>query len=346
MTAPLLAPSTPTEPTDPKPSCGAMSMEVWCFGAGGMAGSSLDDLVAHLDDETRVSWVDATGCDWSALDALTLRLGLTGAASRPDHRAHHRPRLEAFADHARATIIVPRLGERTLPVQEVIVLITDRFLVFAHDEPLAFRERVEERAAQHPRIVAADSAFLLFILLDEWLHEVEGITEDLDERIEDMEERAIRDTSEAFLDDLVDLKELGFDLSQTVDRHHAVFDAMLNPDFPFVAGEVVENHYRDLSRRFERRVSALKGGRDAINNALSIFSSSTAYRTNRIITLLTVISTVLMPMNVIFAFFGTNFVDLPLFTTPAFVIMWAAVVVVTALIVALLAKRGWLRDGL
>ena len=129
-----------------------------------------------------------------------------------------------------------------------------------------------------------------------------------------MEERAIRDTFDSFLDDVVDLKEL------------------------------VENHYLDLSRRFERRVTALRNGRGAIDNAINIFSSSTAQRTNRIITLLTIISAVLMPMTAIFAFWGTNSVDLPLFTTRMFSVMWAAVAVTTVPIIVVLVRKGWLRQ--
>jgi magnesium transporter len=222
--------------------------------------------------------------------------------------------------------------------------VTDRFLISRHELPLPFGDRLDERAAQHPHLIAEDSAYLLFILLDEWLHEVEKVTEELDEQIEDMEERAIVDTSRSFLSDIVALKELGFDLYQAIDRHHAVFDATLNPDFPFVAGQMVENNYRDLSRRFDRRVAALSDGRAAINNAINIFTSSTAQRTNRIITLLTIISTVLMPMTAIFAFYGTNFEEPPLFTMRQFILMWAVVLATTVPIVVMLVRRGWLRQ--
>jgi len=221
----------------------AAAIDVWSFAAGAeMRVSSIDELAAALDDETQVSWADATGADPTALETLTRRLGLTGNGARHAHVAAPRPRLEPFSDHARAAIMIPTLEERSLSLVEVEVVITDRFLLFAHDQRLPFRARIEERAAQHPHLIAQDSAFLLFILLDEWLHEVEAITE-----------------------------ELAFDVFQTVDHHHAVLDAMLNPDFPFVSGEIVENHYRDLTRRFERWVSALRSGREAINNAVSIF---------------------------------------------------------------------------
>lgn len=334
----------PGATVSPQRSRGAERIEVWAFTAGsGMRASSVDELAAGLDDETRVSWVDVTGLTDPTLARLTARLGLAANGSRPSRDRRPHPRLEPFADHALAVILIPTLGQHSLSLVEVEVLITDRFLVFAHDEPLPFGTLIEERAARHPDLIAEDSAFLLFVLLDEWLRVVETITEELDERIEDMEERAIRDTSESFLDDLVDLKELGFDLSQAVDRHHAVFDAMLNPDFPFVAGEIVENHYRDLARRFERRVTAIRRGREAINNALGIFTSSTAHRTNRILMLLTMVSTILLPVTVIFSFFGTNFVDLPLFTTPMFILMWASVLAVILSILALFARSGMLR---
>jgi len=57
------------------------------------------------------------------------------------------------------------------------------------------------------------------------------------------------------------------------------------------------------------------------------------------------VSTVLLPMTVVFSFFGTNFVDLPLFTTPMFVLMWSVVTVVTATILTLFVRSGMLRKA-
>ena len=339
LRAPLDPTSSPAELRD------GVGIAVWSFREGtGMQRSSVAELSAGLLDEGIVTWVDVTGAGGS-LDALTHQLDLRGSGNRSTTRAAGpRPSLEALSDHALARVIVPRLAGQSLTLTEVEVVVTDRFLISRHEQPLPFGDRLDERAAQHPNLIAEDSAYLLFILLDEWLHEVETVTEELDEQIEDMEERAIVDTSRSFLKDIVALKELGFDLYQAIDRHHAVFDATLNPDFPFVAGATVENHYRDLSQRFERRVAALSDGRAAINNAINIFSSSTAQRTNRIITLLTIISTVLMPMTAIFAFYGTNFEEPPLFTMRQFVLMWAVVLTTTVPIVVMLVRRGWLRQ--
>ena len=90
---------------------------------------------------------------------------------------------------------------------------------------------------------------------------------------------------------------------------------MLNPNSPFVARELVENRRRDPTRRFERRVTALRNGREVINNAIASF-----------------------------ALYGMNVVNLPLFSTRMFAVMWAAVAVTTVPIIVVLLRNGWLRQ--
>ncbi len=159
-----------------------------------------------------------------------------------------------------------------------------------------------------------------------------------------MEERALTETSDTFLHDLVRFKRYAFALSQLADQHRPIFDAFLRPDFRWVEGKDVEEYYRDLHERLGRLSDALQGDKDAVNGAFDIYVSHMSHRTNNIMKTLTIVATVLLPASVILGFFGTNNIQgVPLLTQlPGFFLMLAAIAVISVAILLTFRSKGWL----
>jgi magnesium transporter len=132
-------------------------------------------------------------------------------------------------------------------------------------------------------------------------------------------------------------------LSQLADQHREVFGAFLKPDFPFVGRDDMPMYFRDLQERLSRLLDDLAGAKDAINGAFDIYVSHMTHRTNQIIKLLTVVSTVLLPTTVVLAFFGTQFKSMPgLYSPTAFVVMVAIILAMTSGILLAFYRKGWL----
>jgi Mg2+ and Co2+ transporter CorA len=87
--------------------------------------------------------------------------------------------------------------------RQLDLFVGDNFLLSAHKHPLPMRERILARAQSNPDILEHDSATMLYIILDELLGCYEAAHEQIEHEIEQMEERALRDTSDGFLQDLL-----------------------------------------------------------------------------------------------------------------------------------------------
>jgi Mg2+ and Co2+ transporter CorA len=99
------------------------------------------------------------------------------------------------------------------------LFVGSNFLLSAHQIALPFAERVLTRGALHTQNAQIDSAFLLYILLDELLTYYEDLHVLIQQQIEQMEERALMDTSDSFLRDLLHFKRYTFALTQLADQH-------------------------------------------------------------------------------------------------------------------------------
>jgi magnesium transporter len=104
---------------------------------------------------------------------------------------------------------------------------------------------------------------------------------------------------------------------------------------------VVDPYYRDLQQRLERLLDTLRAAQEAVNGTFDIYVSHMAHRTNTVMRLLTIVSTVLLPASIILALFGTSFEGLPLYTPTAFALMALALVAVTGAILVTFRRNGW-----
>jgi magnesium transporter len=301
------------------------------------------DLPDLITDDANFVWVDLSEYAQSDLQNLAKLLGLPPLAVHTALSVWQRPRLDVFDDQFFVAATVPYRDATAYRVQasELDLFVGKTFLVSVHKQSLPFIERVLTRARQRPELASLDSAFMLYLVLDELLAYGEGLSEGLENEIEQMEERALRDSSDSFLDDLLRLKRYSFAVGRLIDHHEEVFAAFLRPDFTFVSGDEVEPYFRDLDARLARLLDKIRATKEAVNGAFDIYVSHMSHRTNQVMKVLTLVSTVLLPSTIILGFFGTNFQDVPLYGPLEFLVMLALIALISVVVLLAFRRRGW-----
>lgn len=328
---------------------GETRVTAWLFRADGTSQpvpiANLPDLIA---DDANFVWVDVT--DYAAQDLLDLGplLGLHRRAVRTALSPWHRPRLDIFDTHFFVSATVARLhpdAHRVL-AGELDLFVGNNFLVSAHKQPLPFSETVTARASTSPELVQLDSAFMLFIILDELIGYYDQLTEHVQSEVETKQVQALRHTSDDFLEQLVALKRYVFALSHLASQHREIFAAFLRPDFPFVTGDEADEYFEDLEARLARLLDALAIVSTAVTDAFDIYVSHMSQQTNQVIKVLTMVSTVLLPTTVIVSIFGTNLAvsvrSVPLDTPIGLVVMLCCVALVTGGTLFAFHRKGWI----
>ena len=321
------------------------SVTAWLFREGADPARVEIGQVAELAaDDAAFVWVDLDGYEPDALKDLARDLQLPEAGVRMALSAWERPRLIVVGESYVTAVTVPHEQEGTQRVlaSELDLFVGRNYLVSAHKQPLPFAEHALSRAAQNPPLLTLDSAFLLSILVDELLAHYEQLTERMEDEIEALEERALTDASDEFLEDLLHLKRVVFATHRLAAQHRPLLEAFLRPDFPLVGGETIEPYLRDLEERLDRVLDALDAARDGVNGTFDLYVSRVAHQTNSIVTVLTVVSATLLPASVILGFFGTSFQDPGISTRTGFLAMVLLLVISTVGSLLLFYRWGWL----
>lgn len=293
-------------------------------------------------------WLDLCAYSEADLREVGRLLGLQRKAVHAALSPWQRPRLAVYAEHFFTSATVPRLDGTALRVHaaELDLFVGQNFLVSAHKQPLPFGAHLLARAQHSPALLGLDAAFLLYLILDEVLAYYEELNEHVQLEIERLEERALHDTSDRFLEDLLRFKRYTFALGRLAEQHRAVFAAFLRPDFRWISGAEVEDYFEDLEARLARLLDMLTTARDAVNGAFDLYVSHMAHRTNGVIKLLTIVSTVLFSASIIVSIFGTSIATTvhlaPLATPAGLVVMLLCIALVSGATLWAFRRRGWL----
>lgn len=324
-------------------------IQCWLFRPAEEPVEVTSDAVPRLvaNDENFV-WVDLSGYTEDDLRNHAKLVGLHEGAIRSALAPWHRPRLAVFPGHffVTATIPLPAKGAHRIGASQLDLFVGNNFLVSAHKQPIPFTEHLRARAYHSPDLVGLDSAYMLYLVLDETLAYYQELDQLVQDDIQRLEERALRDRSERFLEDLLSFKRYIYALNQLAEQHHDVFTAFLRPDFPWVAGKEVEGYFRDLESRLARVMDLFRAHREAVNDAFDIYVSHMTHRTNQVIKALTILSAVLFSATLIQSIFGTSLATsiqtLPVKTPLGFLLMCVMMVVTSIAILWTFHRKGWL----
>jgi magnesium transporter len=253
-----------------------------------------------------------------------------------------RPRVDVFDDYFYMSVTVVRADQakRKLVAAELNLVVGRNVLVTAHKLPLEFGEKILDRLKQGPEVATLHTAYALYIVLDELIEYYQGLFEHIDEEIEGAEERALTEQSDAFLADLLALKRYIFVLGRFAEQHRSVFAVLTRPDFTHVSGEDIIPYFKGLQEDLDQLIDRLSSARDSVTQAFDIYVSQVSHRTNALIKVLTLISTVVLPTTLIVGFFSTNFSTIqPLRSVAAFYLMLAALIITPIAILIFIRSR-------
>lgn len=153
-----------------------------------------------------------------------------------------------------------------------------------------------------------------------------------------LEDRALDDASAGTVETIFDLKRELIVLRRVLQNMRDVASHLQRAGSEFIGADM-QPFLRDVYDHLSRNLELVEMQRDLLSGALDIYLSSVANRTNQVMKVLTVLSTIALPALVISGFYGMNVKHLPWAETPGGVIVVAGLM--AACTVVLLTVLRW-----
>lgn len=296
-----------------------------------------------------VTWVHVEGRPTAAaLQQLGETFELHPLAMEDVINIGQRPKVQPFADQLFVVLSLPLMHEDRVTVHQVSFFLHNTFLVSFCEHELAIFEPIVDRLKDNSsRLRSQGADYLLYGLIDVVIDQGFPILEDLGFRLEELEEQILKSTGTETLERIHTVKRELILLRRTLWPQREVINKLLRDDEPLIQqGTLI--YLRDCYDHTVQIMDLLETYRDMSSSMLEIYLSSVSNRMNDIMRLLTVISTIFIPLTFLTSLYGMNFDrtasswNMPELGWPfGYLLLWMLMIVIFVVMLFVFRRRGW-----
>ncbi len=294
-------------------------------------------------------WYELGSPDDPKLDELARRYGLHPLHVEDARATDERIKVDQTATYTFAVLKPIRIVPATEGTPEHTQVSTLDIFAGTHEgEPFfitvadpACPTTAESLARAHREGGDGKPARLLYLILDTIVDLYFPAIDHYDDRIDELEDKVIAQPEPGTLQEVFALKRQLIDLRRVlVGTRDATLHLQRDPQSIIDAEH--QPFVRDIYDHVVRLLDSVETQRDLVNNALDIYLSSVANRTNEVMKVLTVLGTIALPAIAISGIYGMNLKGLP-FVESRHGAMWVSLLmlVCTVGLLVLLKVRKW-----
>lgn len=297
-------------------------------------------------DTRATAWINLDGVQHVDLVArLGAHFGIHPLVLEDIVNTNQRPKLDIMGDYLFVVFRMLTWDEAAGEVrsEQVSLILGARYVLSFQErvgdvfEPL--RERIRKGLG---RIRKSGADYLMYALMDVVVDNYFVVVEHLDEQIETLETKLVSQPSPEVLGQLNRLKRQALYVRKSIWPLREAVAGLQRRESPLI-GEATALYLRDLYDHVIHVIDTVETLRDLLAGMLDVYLSGVSNRMNEIMKVLTVISTIFIPLTFIVGVYGMNFEFMPeLHHKDAYPIIWVVMLAVAGSLILFFRRRRWM----
>lgn len=302
------------------------------------------ELAAYRDGQT-VTWISVEGLsNVDLIEKIGAAFAIHPLVQEDILNTHQRPKQEDYGDYLYIVLQAFVLEEDGTAANEQVSLIVGDGYVLSFQESgrdlfRAVRDRIKGCKG---RIRREGADYLAYSLIDTVVDNYFVVLEALGERLEDLEEAMVTEPGQGALQEIHDLKREMLFFRKALWPLREVVGALSRGESPLMKQATLP-YVRDAYDHTIQVIDTLETYRDIVSGLLDIYLSSISNRMNQIMKVLTIISTIFIPLTFIAGVYGMNFENMPeLKWEYGYYAILLVMLVVSLVMLRFFRNRNWL----
>lgn len=285
--------------------------------AAGYNKSGYQETIIHSDDELnniiskeRQVWLNIDGIhDTDLIGRIGRRFNIHPLTQEDILNTSHRPKSEDLGNYI--FIVLKMLGikkdSKAIKIEQVSIILTKHYVISFQEDRIDEFHGIRESLKQnkgYARELGSD--YLAYRILDTIVDNYFSVLENIGDRIEDIEEELLmtptKDTLQKLYNlkgDLILLRRAAWPLREVISGLEKIESPIINKNtMPYL---------RDVYDHIIQIIDTTENYREMIAGMMDIYLSSVSNRLNEIMKVLTIISTIFIPLNFLASIYGMNF---------------------------------------
>ncbi|MDR2258348.1 MAG: magnesium/cobalt transporter CorA [Treponema sp.] len=253
-----------------------------------------------------------------------------------------RPKVEEFDDYLFITLkaINPSAG---LEFEHIsLVLARDTVITF-QEKPGDCFDGIRRRILNNGgRIRRMGADYLAYLIIDAVVDEYFAVLDTLGSGIEEFEDRAIDENDDTLIKDIQKIKQDLLRVRRVIWPLRESISLLLHMDSARI-GDDLEPFLKDLYDHIIQAAETVETYRELMAGVMEVNLSAVSNRMNKVMKVLTIISTIFIPLTFIVGVYGMNFRFMPELDMPwAYPITWGIMVIIALGMLIFFKRRHWM----
>lgn len=298
----------------------------------------------EFTDEDTVKWIKINGFkDVESLKKIGKCFNLHPLVLEDILNTNQRPKIEDYSDYIYLVLKLFDFNEDRITTKQISLILQKNLLIsFQDDDDPIFDLIIKRAKLKENQIRNKGTDYLLYSLIDTIIDSYFLDLERVENEIEDIEENLIENTDPELLKKIHSIKMDIIILRKVIWPLREMLSTLGSYEY-FMIDESTDYYLRDVHDHSIQIFDTLESLRDRISEMLDIYLSSTSNKLNEIVRVLTVISTIFVPLTFIVGLYGMNFRDMPELSQPlgypAILIM---ILIVALSMLAYFRRKKWI----
>jgi len=307
-----------------------------------------DNFSIKETDKNRVYWLNYHSVDYK--DEI-LRLFNNNQISQfvleDIYKAEKRPKVEEYSGYLffKVQSLLPEKDKNHLNKESVSFILGDNFLITTQEQKSehfnAVRDRIENKKG---KLCSKGSDYLLFRLLDAIIDNYFEVLEVNIREISSIEKKLTKSDS-SVLNEIEQVKRKISELKKIVFLIKDVTSHIERLNSRLIKKENIY-YFSELKDECLTILDEIDGAYQMLDGLSNLFYAIQGQRMNEIMKMLTLVSTIFIPITFIAGIYGMNFKYMPELEQPyAYYTIWGIIVVVVISFLLFFKKKGWLKSS-
>ncbi|HEX8287122.1 MAG TPA: magnesium/cobalt transporter CorA [Pyrinomonadaceae bacterium] len=309
-------------------------------------GFTAKDLPELLSNPNNTVWIDMESPTVEDEDILLNLFKFHYLTIEDARETRNHPKVEAFPNYLFFIVhgVKNDTNSYNFVTKELDGYLGKNYVVTYHYEKFRSVDAVKRQIRSTPYICSRGADYLLHQILDQIVDLYIPVVDDFDIAVNELEERIFRmkNADNSILEEIMDFKRSVNRLIRISSKQLNVLYRLSHGEFPLINQNILP-FYRDVYDHLQRVSDLAENYRDLVSGLLDIHFSIVANKTNDVMKIMTIISTIMLPLSVIAGIYGMNFENMPeLRTKYGYFLTLGLMFIVAMGLLIYFWRKGWI----
>ena len=259
----------------------------------------------------------------------------------------HVPKIDDYGGYLYLVFHSLTAGDEPMDIhtKETDVFVGQNYLVTIHELPSATINKMWHKEYHQDRGLARGIALLLYEVLDRQVDSYMSLLDSFETRIEELGDLLFKmkpSEENGVLNEILTAKSSALRIRRILLPQREVFEHLANDDLSAIPTEA-RIYFQDLYDHIMRFADLAESMRDLVQSTMTTHLTVSSNRLNEVMKVLTIISTIFMPLSFVAGIYGMNFHYMPeLNWRLGYPMVWIIFIIIAVAMILFFRRRRWI----